>query len=134
MSELAIHGGEPASKKPIPMAKPTFSEKAIRDVIDVLKSGYVVQGLRTRTFEDAFREKVGARYAYAVSSGTAALHVSFLSFLKPGNEVILPAFTFIATASTVLLSNGRPIFSDIDPETYIIDPEDVKNKITEKLR
>ena len=134
MSELAIHGGEPASKKLIPMAKPTFSQKAIQEVAEILKSGHVVQGPKTKAFEDAFRDKVGARYAYAVNSGTAALHVSFLSFLKLGDEVIIPAFTFIAIASTVLHSKGRPVFSDIDPGTYIIDPEDIKNKITGKTR
>jgi dTDP-4-amino-4,6-dideoxygalactose transaminase len=134
MKELAIHGGKPASEKRIPIAKPVFSEKTIKDVEDVIRSGYVRQGPKTSEFENKFREKVGAKYAYAVNSGTAALHVAYLSILKPGDEVILPAFTFLATASTVIYSNGKPVFADIDPETFLIDAEDVKEKITRKTR
>jgi perosamine synthetase len=69
-----------------------------------------------------------------VNSGTAALHVSYLSTIKPGDEVIVPAFTFFATASMVIFSNGRPIFADVDPETFLIDPEDIKKKITKKTK
>ena len=134
MEKLAIHGGKPASEIMIPIAKPVFSEKTIKDVSEVLRSGYVRQGPKTREFEEKFREKTGARYAYAVNSGTAALHVAYLSVLKPGDEVILPAFTFFATASTVIHSQGRPVFADIDPETFLIDPEDVKEKIKRRTR
>ena len=134
MKELAIHGGRPASEKRIPIAKPVFSEKTIKDVEDVIRSGYVRQGKKTSEFEERFREKVGAKYAYVVNSGTAALHVAYLSILKPGDEVILPAFIFLATASTVIYSNAKPVFADIDPETFLINPEDVKEKITGKTR
>jgi len=134
MEKLAIHGGRPASDRMIPIAKPVFSEKTIKDVSEVIKSGYLRQGPKTREFEMRFRERVGARYAYAVNSGTAALHVAYLSILKPDDEVIVPAFTFFATASTVIYSGGKPVFADIDPETFVIDPEDVKEKITEKTR
>jgi len=134
MEKLAIHGGKPASEKMIPIAKPVFSEKTIKDVSEVFRSGYVRQGLKTREFEEKFREKTGARYAYAVNSGTAALHVAYLSVLKPGDEVIVPAFTFFATASTVIYSQGRPVFADIDPETFLIDPKDVKEKITRRTQ
>jgi len=134
LDKLAIDGGKPASQRLIPIAKPQFSEKTIRDVSDVIRSGYIRQGPKTGEFEKRFREKVGASYAYATSSGTAALHVAYLSFLKLGDEVIVPAFTFFATASTVIYAGGRPIFADIDPETFLIDPEDVKEKITSKTR
>jgi perosamine synthetase len=134
MEKLAIHGGKPASEKKIPIAKPVFTEKTIKDVTEVLRSGYIRQGPKTSEFEERFRERVGAKYAYAVNSGTAALHISYLSLLKPGDEVILPAFTFFATASTVIYSNGKPVFADIDPETFLIDPEDVKKKITGRTR
>lgn len=134
MEKLAINGGEPVSESMIPIAKPVFSEKTIDDVSKVLRSGYIRQGPKTREFEERFREKVGADYAYAVSNGTAALHVSYLSILKPGDEVIVPAFTFFATASTVIYANGKPVFADIDPETFLIDPEDVKEKVTKKTR
>ncbi len=134
MEMLAVHGGKPISEKMIPLAKPVFSKKTIEDVSEVLKSGYIRQGQKTKDFEERFGEKVGAKYAYAVNSGTAALHISYLSTIKPRDEVIVPAFTFFATASTVFLSNGRPIFADVDPETYLIDLEDVKKKITKKTK
>jgi len=134
MEKLAVHGGKPASEKMIPIAKPVFSEKTIKDVSEVLRSGYIRQGPKTRELEERFREKVGANYAYAVSSGTAALHIAYLSILKPDDEVIVPAFTFFATASTVIYSQGKPVFADIDPETFLIDPEDVKSKITKRTR
>ncbi|MCD6263323.1 DegT/DnrJ/EryC1/StrS family aminotransferase [Candidatus Bathyarchaeota archaeon] len=134
MDKLAIEGGGPVSATPIPIARPVFSERTMREVVEVLRSGYLRQGPRTEEFEERFREKVGARYAYAVNSGTAALHVAYLSILKPGDEVIVPAFTFIATASMVVFSFGRPILADIDGETLTIDPEDVKEKITSRTR
>ena len=134
MDRLAILGGKPVSDKKIPLAKPVFSQKDADDVAKVLRSGYVRMGLYTKEFEEKYAERVGAKYAYAVSNGTAALHVAYLSTLKPGDEVIAPAFTFIATVSTVFYSNAKPVFADIDPETYLIDPEDVKEKITSRTR
>ncbi len=134
MEKLALLGGKPISEKLIPIAKPVFSEKTITDVAKVLNSGYIRQGPKTKEFEEKFKNRVGAKYAYAVNSGTAALHTAYLSILKPGDEVIVPAFTFFATASTVIYSQGKPVFSDVDPETFLIDPEDVKEKITEKTR
>lgn len=134
MDRLALFGGKPITEKFIPIAKPEFSEKTILDVTDVLRSGYIRQGPKVKEFEEQFREIVGSKHAYAVNSGTAALHASFLSILKQGEEVIVPSFTFFATASTVIYSQGKPVFADIDPETFIIDVEDVKEKITRKTR
>ncbi|MGQ9680173.1 MAG: DegT/DnrJ/EryC1/StrS family aminotransferase [Candidatus Bathyarchaeia archaeon] len=134
MEKLAIHGGEPVSKRMIPIAKPVFSEKTIKDVSDILKSGFIRQGPRTREFEERFSEKTGAKYACAVSTGTAALHIAYLSTINPGDEIIVPSFTFFATASMVLHSKGRPVFADIDPETFLIDPEDVLEKITDETK
>jgi len=134
MEKLAIDGGAPISERPIPIAKPIFSDKVKEDVVKVLESGYVRQGALTEEFEAIFRERVGSEYAYAVNSGTAALHTAYLSTLEPGDEVIVPAFTFIATASTVFYSRGKPVFADIDPMTFVIDTEDVKEKITPKTR
>ena len=134
MADLAINGGTPASQKMIPIAQPEFSEKSIRDVADVIRSNYVVQGPKVKAFEDMYAARCGVKYAYAVSSGTAALHVAYLSLLKPGDEVLVPSFTFIATASTVVYSGGKPVFTDIKPDTYIMDPEDVKEKITDRTR
>ncbi|MGQ9460613.1 MAG: DegT/DnrJ/EryC1/StrS family aminotransferase [Candidatus Bathyarchaeaceae archaeon] len=134
MRKLAIFSGPAVSDKLIPIAKPVFVEKEIKDVIEVLRSGNVRQGRKTEEFERRFCEKVGCNYAYAVNSGTAALHTAFLSILKPGDEVIVPAFTFISTASTVVFSNARPVFADIDEETFTIDHEDVKEKISSRTK
>lgn len=134
MEQLGIHGGKPVSEMLIPMAKPMFSEEAVQDVARVIRSGLLRQGPKTREFEIRFMERTGARYAYAVSSGTAALHTVYLSALKPRDEVIAPAFSFFATVSTVLHAGSRPVFADIDPETFLIDTEDVNEKITPKTR
>lgn len=134
MGELAVNGGKPVSDKRIPLVKPTFSQKDADDISRVLKSGYVRMGPYTKEFEEKFAARVGARYAYAVSNGTAALHCAYLSTLKPGDEVIAPAFTFIATISTVLYSNAKPVLADVDPDTFLLDPERVKEKITSKTR
>ncbi len=134
MGELAVNGGKPVSDKRIPLVKPTFSQKDADDISRVLKSGYVRMGPYTKEFEEKFAARVGARYAYAVSNGTAALHCAYLSTLKPGDEVIAPAFTFIATISTVLYSNAKPVLADVDPDTFLLDPERVKEQITSKTR
>lgn len=134
MGKLAINGGKPVSERMIPLVKPTFSQKDADDISKVLKSGYVRMGPYTKEFEERFAARVGAKYAYAVSNGTAALHCAYLSTLKPGNEVIAPAFTFIATISTVLYSNAKPVLADVDPDTFLLDPERVKEKITSKTR
>ncbi len=92
------------------------------------------QGPKTEEFEKKFSKKVGSKYAYAVSSGTAALHVSYLSILKKGDEVVVPDFTFVATASTVVYSNAKPVFADISEETFTIDSQDVNEKISSKTK
>lgn len=134
MSELAVSGGKPVSERPIPIASPVFSEEEINDVVQVLRSGNVRQGPRVAEFEEEFANAVGSKYAYAVSSGTAALHLAYLSLLKPGDEVIVPAFTFIATAAAAVFANAKPVFADIDPETLTISIEDAKRKITPRTK
>jgi dTDP-4-amino-4,6-dideoxygalactose transaminase len=134
MEKLAIEGGKPVSNHKIPLAKPIFSQKDADDIAKVLKTGYVRQGPYTKEFEEKFAARVGAKHAYAVSSGTAALHCAYLSTLKPGDEVIAPAFTFIATISTIMYSNAKPILADVDPETFLLDPEKVKEAINKKTK
>ena len=134
MTKLAIEGGRPVSEKKIPLVKPTFSQKDADDIAKVLKSAYVRMGPYTKEFEDKFAARVGAKYAYAVSNGTAALHCAYLSTLKPGDEVIAPAFTFIATISTIIYSNAKPVLADIDADTFLLDPEKVKEQITKKTK
>ena len=97
--KLAIMGGRPVSEKRVPLVKPTFSKKDAEDIEKILKTGYLRMGPYTKEFEEKYAAKVGAKYAYAVSNGTAALHCAYLSALKPGDEVIAPAFTFIISWS-----------------------------------
>ena len=134
MSRLGSETGKLVSENLIPIAAPVFSEEEIEEVVKVLRSGQVRQGTKVEEFEQNFCQEVGCKYAYAVSSGTAALHTAYLSVLNQGDEVIVPNLTFIATASTVVFASGRPVFADIDKETFTIDPEDVERKITPKTK
>ena len=134
MDKLAINGGKPTSPNRVSLVKPTFYKKDEEDICKILDSAYLRQGPYTKKFEEQFAEKTGAKYAYAVSSGTAALHLAYLSLLKPNDEVIAPAFTFIATISTVHFSNAKPVLADVGPTDYLLDPEDVKEKITSKTK
>ena len=134
MTKLAINGGKPTSPNRVSLVKPTFYKKDEKDIARILKTGYLRQGPYTKKFEEQYAEKTGAKYAYAVANGTAALHLAYLSILKPGDEVIAPAFTFIATISTVHYSNAKPVLADVEPDTYLLDPEKVKEKITDKTK
>lgn len=119
----------------IPIAKPLITQEEIDSVIDVLKSGVIAEGPRVKEFEEEFARYVGVDHAIAVNSGTAALHVALLAGdIGKDDEVITTPFTFIATANAVLFTGGRPVFADIEPDTYNIDPEDIKNKITKKTK
>jgi perosamine synthetase len=134
VDELAIKGGRPASPYIIHLARPVFTEAETAEITRVLKTGNLRQGDVTREFEERFAERMGAVHTYAVSSGTAALHLSYLSLLEEGDEVIVPAFSFIATASLIHHAKARPVFADIDPYTFLVDPEDVKEKVTPSTR
>lgn len=92
----------------------------------VIESGRYIKGPEGEAFEREFAAKIGARHAVAVSSGTAALHIAYLaSGIKPGDEVILPSHSFIATAAPLIHIGAIPVFADIDPETYTVDPREV---------
>lgn len=118
----------------ISIAKIELTHNEIEAVVAVLKSGALRQGKVCEAFEKAYAEKVGAAHAVTVANGTAALHLPYLTFLKPGDEVLMPSLTFIATASMVTVSGGTPVFCDIDPETFLLDLSDAETKVTEKTR
>lgn len=124
----------PQEEKVIPIAHVRFDSGEIDAAVAVLRSGNVRQGKVTRELEERFAAMVGARHAVAVSSGTAALHLAWLALLEPGDEVLVPAFTFIATASTVVFAGGRPIFCDVDPATATLDLEDAARRLTPRTR
>lgn len=121
--------------KKIPISKPQIGWKERTAVKKVLKSGNLTQGPEVKLFELEFSKIVGDRECVAVNSGTSALHLSLLALgIKEGDEVIIPSFTFAATANVVVLVGAKPIFVDIDPKTYCIDPKLIENAITQKTR
>ncbi len=117
----------------IPITKPFFGEEELLAVQEPLKNGWIVQGPHVKQFETAFAEFVGCSYAVAVNSCTAALHVAIAALgLQPGDEVIVPAFTWVSTANVVEYMGARPIFCDIDLETFNIDVKQIESCITSK--
>ncbi len=120
----------------IPAAKPIIGEEE-RDAVDrVLRSGMVAQGPEVAAFEKEFADElVGGRTCVAVSSGTAGLHLGLLAAgIGPGDEVLVPSFTFAATANSVALCGATPVFIDIEPETFCMDPDAAEAAITSKTR
>tara|TARA_B110000008_G_C16971416_1_gene564076 strand:+ start:1832 stop:2929 length:1098 start_codon:yes stop_codon:yes gene_type:complete len=112
-----------------------ISDKAISSVKDVLKSGFVSAGNIAKNFEDALERELGLINPISVNSGTSALHLGLaVANIKPGDEVILPAQTFIATGLAVLMQGATPVFADIQYDTGNIDPDSIRNKITERTK
>ncbi len=118
----------------IPAAKPLIGDEEREAVDRVLRSGMIAQGPEVGEFEREFSEQlVGGRTCVAVSSGTAGLHLGLLaSGIGPGDEVIVPSFTFAATANSVALTGATPVFADIDPRTFCLDPASVRAAVTER--
>ena len=119
--------------------QPSIGKEEIEAVVEVLKSGILSEksgrGPRVLQFEKDFSKYVGAKHAVAVSSGTAALHSALLAVgIQPGDEVVVPSFTFSATAEAVVLAGGRPSFADIDADTYAITPESIEAALTSKTK
>lgn len=137
MAELAIAGGTPVRGNPFP-PWPQATEQDVKAVSDVIRSGHwhripwgEDQEPKARQFERAFAAFQGANYGLAVTSGTAALEVALRAAgIGPGDEVIMPAHSFMATASATLMVGGIPVFVDVDPRTYNIDPAKVEEAIT----
>jgi dTDP-4-amino-4,6-dideoxygalactose transaminase len=119
----------------IPFALPSIDEDEIQAVTDTMRSGWLTMGKKTFEFEDAIAKYTGAKHAIAVNSCTAALHLSLLaSGIGPGDEVITSSFTFAATGNTIVHCGAKPVFADIDPVTYNIDPEEVAGLVTRKTK
>lgn len=119
----------------IPIAKPVIGEEESKAVDDILYSGMLTQGEAVKKFEDAFSTYLGVRNSVACSNGTVALDLALKAIdTGPGDEVITPSFTFIATANAILYQGSKPVFVDVDPRTFNIDPEDIQEKITAKTK
>ena len=115
----------------IPLCKPYINQKEIDSVKKVLQSGWLAHGPKSEQFETLFKNYIGKKYAASFNSCTSALLTAMLS-LKLRGEVILPSFTFVASANTIVLAGCRPVFADINPNTFNIDPKDIERKITKK--
>lgn len=119
----------------IPYGRQSVTEEDIQAVVDVLRSDYLTTGPKVAEFEKKVADYVGAKYAVAIANGTAALHAAcFAAGIGEGDEVITTPITFAASANCVLYCGGKPVFADINPETYNISPEEIEKKITEKTK
>jgi dTDP-4-amino-4,6-dideoxygalactose transaminase len=119
----------------IPIARPQLGREESAAVAAVLASGELAQGRWVQEFEEAFAAYCGGRYAVATSSGTTALHLALLAHgLGPGDEVVTTPFTFVASSNAILYVGARPVFADIEPDTFNINPELVEQAITPKTR
>jgi dTDP-4-amino-4,6-dideoxygalactose transaminase len=135
MAKLAINGGTPVRTKPFP-GWPIKDEAVLQALREVWESGvWGIGGDKVSKFEREFARYVEAEYGVAVTSGTIALQLAVQAAgIGPGDEVIVPPYTFMATASSVLMANAVPVFADIDPDTFNIDPSSIEATITERTK
>lgn len=133
--DLAIFGGKPIRKDRIHYGRQWIDEDDIQAVADTLRGPLITCGPKVAELERELCEYTGAAYAVAVSNGTAALHCACIAAgIGPGDEVITTPMTFAASANCVLYCGGTPVFADIRPDTYNIDPKSIREKITEKTK
>jgi perosamine synthetase len=119
----------------IPIGRPAIGEEEIEAAVDVLRSGMVAAGPRVDEFEGSFSRYCGTGYAIAMNSGTAALHASLLALgIGQGDEVIVPSFTFFATASSVCMCRARPVFADVDESSFNLSIDALQQQLTRKTR
>ena len=134
-TNLAIYGGAPVRQSLLPYAQQWLNDDDIEAVTDVLRSDWLTTGPNVGLFEEVFAEFVRTKEAVAVSNGTAALHAAMFALgIGPGDEVIVPAMTFAASANCVVYQGGTPVFVDVTPGTLLIDPSAIEAKITPKTR
>lgn len=135
MEKLAIFGGTPVREKPIYYGRQCIEQDDIDAVTESLRSDLITGGPKVTAVEKKLCELTGAKYAVVVANGTAALHLAALAAgFGEGDEVIVSSITFAASANCVLYCGAKPVFADIDPETYNIDPESVKKLITPRTK
>lgn len=135
MEQLAIFGGTPVREKPIYYGRQCIEQDDIEAVAQALRSDLITSGPRVEALEEKICEVTGARYAVVVANGTAALHLAALAAgFSKGDEVIVSSITFAASSNCVLYCGAKPVFADIDPHTYNVDPEAVRRLVTPRTK
>jgi perosamine synthetase len=135
LQRLAIDGGVPVRAQLLPYGRQSIDESDIEAVVAVLRSAWLTTGPKVAEFEEAVAAAAGARFAVALSSGTAALHAAaFAAGLKPGDEAITSPLTFCATANCVLYQGATPVFADVCEDTLNLDPAAAEARITPRTR
>ena len=119
----------------IPIIRPVLGDEELENVGKCLASGYLTQGKFVARFEQSVADYLTCRHAVAVTSGTAALHLALLALsIGPGDEVVVPSLTWVATANAVSYVGATPVFADVRPETFTLDPEDLARALTPRTR
>jgi len=119
----------------LPFCRPTIEDQEIASVVESLRSGWITSGPKVLRFEELFRERLGVRHAVALNSATAGLHVALAAAgVGPGDEVVTTALTWPSTVNVIELLGARPVFADVLPDTLLIDPEDVKRRISPRTK
>jgi perosamine synthetase len=131
-STLALNGGTPVSATNIPIVSVTISEDDIQAAVGVMRSGMMAQGKNCLALEEKFAAATHAKHALTCANGTCALQLAYEPLIQPGDHVLVPAWSYIATVSMVVARGGVPIFVDADPQTYNIDVRDAAAKVTPK--
>ncbi len=135
MEKLAIFGGDPVRSTPLTYGKQYIDDSDVQAVTETLKSDYLTCGPKITELESALCQVTDAKYCVVVSSGTAALHIAAMAAgIGPGDEVITTPITFAASANCALYCGAKPVFADIDPETYNIDPRSIRRCITPRTK
>lgn len=135
MEKLAIFGGKPVRDKAVSYGRQCIEQDDIEAVVNTLKSDYLTCGPKIEEMEKKLCEVTGAKYAVAVSNGTAALHIAAMAAgFGVGDEVIVSSITFAASSNCVLYCGAKPVFADINPETYNIDPTSIRKLITPRTK
>jgi len=131
---LAIRGGAPVSSTPVPFMSPKLTQDDIDAATAVLHSGMLRQASRCAELEERFGRMTGANHALTCANGTCALQLAYGALLQPGEHVLVPAWTYVATASMLVAQGCKPIFCDALPDTYQIDVDDARGRITPETR
>jgi len=135
MQRLAIEGGAPVRTELLPYGRQWIDDEDIAAVIEVLRSDWITQGPKVNEFETKVAEYCGAKYAVAVSNGTAALHATCIAAgISNGDEAITAPITFAATANAIVYCNAKPIFADIKEDTLNIDPDEIRKRLSPQTR